>query len=1071
MNPCDNLISFVDGQLDTDEAEAFRAHLRACEACPDNLIEAVQLSARLSTLPPPTPRTRVPAPPSPPAELPSADDGREPHASMTMNPSSSGTATPVFPIHEAIEDSTTRTVQGETIGGTRARALALPAYWKRAVGWSMGFATVLATAIAGWQHHRALPGISAPSNPAPADGFAGLESQPYEIRLAYPGAAARRPVHDATLGSGPAPRPSAISFEAIAALQKRGDLHGVAIASLWNGSKPNDVSMMLNAIEQTEPVRSDRAAMAVLTTNAANAEPVLAELESLRRSKVDLVARAARWNYALVLARLDLPLAAAQAFQAIADEHEAGWADEAAERATQQSRLGDELRAKWRRACDAGEALLEAGTPVPHPLVSEFPGVLRAYFYNAVRTAPSAERVRALAPMAAQLDQLGDPGQHILTDYVQRVARLDFARRAPLAAGYAALLRGAPVPDPLAAQLTTETDDDAIADIVMGAMVERDVQGKLITGHRPWFQRRVSQSRDPWFQLVLARAEADIEWTSDAGGKAGNRYRAQTILQTARALCTPALRYQCLHLDRYLGEVYADLHQVPASLTLLRRTVADARAAGEWGRYLYLLMELADVERFHGATATVRAYASELLRMPTKCKDHQLIYRRLAGAAILDTDGPAARDYLAQAMALPCAGTDLPTAIYFSDIATLDPRPDDLAQLQHMLDALPQASKATAADQALIAALEGRVAIATERDRAGGVALLEKAIASANARRGDVNAEKARAAAYNMLAFDAAHRDDLTGALNLVARDLHPTPPGDCSVAMAAEGKRAVIVVRGADGQDRGRYFPDRPRQDGALRVPGDLVQGLSGCQRVGVMASAALQGQPGVLPAELAWSYTVRAVGWAAASNPPPDERHALIVTNVTPPPYLELQPLSTQPPDNISATTLSGAAATPTRVLTAMGDATEIQFHTHALLDVGVSDASYLVLSPEEPVRSPLAGRADPPYALTAEAIRGARLRRRPIVVLEACHSAVGARYEHEPWSLPDAFLAAGARAVFAAATEIPDVASGQFFARVLAQVRNGAAPAVALRDERIAALRKDPSNPWVASVILFE
>src|SRR6185295_1628474 len=174
-------------------------------------------------------------------------------------------------------------------------------------------------------------------------------------------------------------------------LQKRGDLHGVAIASLWNGSKPNDVSMMLNAIEQTEPVRSDRAAMAVLTTNAANAEPVLAELESLRHSKADLVARAARWNYALVLARLDLPLAAAQAFQAIADEHEAGWADEAAERATQQSRLGDELRAKWRRACDAGEALLEAGTPVPHPLVSEFPGVLRAYFYNAVRTAPSAE--------------------------------------------------------------------------------------------------------------------------------------------------------------------------------------------------------------------------------------------------------------------------------------------------------------------------------------------------------------------------------------------------------------------------------------------------------------------------------------------------------------------------------------------------------------------------------------------------------------------------------------------------------------------------------------------------------
>jgi cellulose synthase operon protein C len=1053
MNPCDNLISFVDGQLDADDAEAFRAHLRTCEACPDNLIEAVQLSAHLSTLPPPTPSTRVPAPPPPPAELPGTDDGREPQASMPMNSSSGATATPVIPTHEAI------------------KAMPPPASWKRAVGWSMGLAAIFATAIAGWPHHRAPPGISAPSNPTVVDVFAGLESQPYEVRLAYPGAAAKRPVRDAMLGSGAAPKPSAIPLDAVAALQQRGDQHGVAIASLWNGSKPNDVSMMLNAIEQTEPVRSDRAAMAVLTTNAANAEPVLAELESLRHSKDELVARAARWNHALVLARLDLPLAAAQAFRAIADEHEAGWADAAAERAKQLSRLGDDLHTKWQQACAAGEALLEAGTPVPRTLVGEFPGVLRAYFYNAVRTAPSAARVRALAPMAAQLDQLGDPGQHILTDYVQRVARLDFTRRAPLAAGYAALLRDAPVPDPIAAQLTTETDDAAVADIVMGAMVERSVQGDVIMRHRRWFRRRVNQYKDPWFQLVLPRAEVDAGWTVDAGGKAGNRYRAQTILHQARELCTPALRYQCLELDRYLGEVYADLHQVPASLTLLRRTVADARAAGEWGRYQKLLMELADVERFHGATATVRAYASELLLMSTTCKDYKLIYRRLAGAAILDTDGRAARDYLAQAMALPCAEADLATAISFSDIATLDPRPDDLARLQRMLEALPETSKATAADQAFIAALEGRVAIATRRDRAGGVALLEKAIASADARRGDVNAEKARAAAYNMLAFDAAQRDDLTGALNLVARDLRPTPPGDCSVAMAAEGKRAVIVVRGADGKDRGRYFPERLRQDGALSVPADLAQGLSGCQRVGVMASAALQGQPGVLPAELAWSYAVQAVERGAASNPPPDERHTLIVTNVTPPPYLELQPLSTQPPDDVSATTLSGAAATPARVLTAMGDATEIQFHTHALLDVGVSDASYLVLSPEEPVRNPPAGRADPPYALTAEAIRGAKLRRRPIVVLEACHSAVGARYEHEPWSLPDAFFTAGARAVFAAATEIPDVASGQFFARVLARVRDGAAPAVALRDERIAALRKEPHNPWVASVILFE
>jgi hypothetical protein len=141
-------------------------------------------------------------------------------------------------------------------------------------------------------------------------------------------------------------------------------------------------------------------------------------------------------------------------------------------------------------------------------------------------------------------------------------------------------------------------------------------------------------------------------------------------------------------------------------------------------------------------------------------------------------------------------------------------------------------------------------------------------------------------------------------------------------------------------------------------------------------------------------------------------------------------------------------------------MPGAHEIQFHTHALVDMGVSSASHLVLS------AGLAGG----YALTAEAIRGIALRARPIVVLAACHSAQGARYQHAPWSLPHAFLAVGARAVFAAGAAIPDAEAGPFFTRVLVRVRGGADPAVALRDERMAMLASNPAS-WVADVILFE
>jgi hypothetical protein len=226
-------------------------------------------------------------------------------------------------------------------------------------------------------------------------------------------------------------------------------------------------------------------------------------------------------------------------------------------------------------------------------------------------------------------------------------------------------------------------------------------------------------------------------------------------------------------------------------------------------------------------------------------------------------------------------------------------------------------------------------------------------------------------------------------------------------------------------------------------------------------MAQAALQGQPRVLPATLPWSYATGAHGEDSPQSPAPTEVQTLIVTNVKPPAYLHLPELMPRTPDPTASTrTLSGLEATPARVLAAMGGASEIQFHTHALMDAAVSDASHLVLSPGP----------DGSYALTAEAIQDTKLRGHPIIVLAACHSAQGARYQHAPWSLPHAFLTAGGRAVFAAGTAIPDADAGRFFADVLGRVRAGADPAVALRDQRIAALAADPSS-WAADVMLFE
>jgi hypothetical protein len=297
--------------------------------------------------------------------------------------------------------------------------------------------------------------------------------------------------------------------------------------------------------------------------------------------------------------------------------------------------------------------------------------------------------------------------------------------------------------------------------------------------------------------------------------------------------------------------------------------------------------------------------------------------------------------------------------------------------------------------------------------------------------------------------------------MTLIAAQLGLPAPGNCTVGMAAEDERAVIVMRGFDGQDVATYQRERRAHDRPPSVSPDLARGLERCDHVRVLATPVLYGQPRVLPPTLAWSYTTATRDRTAPRTGAPAAQQALIVANVTPPEYLQLPALSSRIDDSMSQTIkLSGPAATPTAVLAEMANASEIQFHTHALLDTGLSDASHLVLSPG----------SDGRYGLTAETIRGGNLRGRPIVVLAACHAAQGARYQHAAWSLPAAFISVGARAVFAAAASIPDQEAATFFARVLERTRKGTEPAIALREERMAALAAKPST-WIADVILFE
>ena len=157
---------------------------------------------------------------------------------------------------------------------------------------------------------------------------------------------------------------------------------------------------------------------------------------------------------------------------------------------------------------------------------------------------------------------------------------------------------------------------------------------------------------------------------------------------------------------------------------------------------------------------------------------------------------------------------------------------------------------------------------------------------------------------------------------------------------------------------------------------------------------------------------------------------------------------------------TWLHGPEATPSAALAAFATATEIEVHAHGVVDSTASSASLIALSQEA------GGR----YALSASDLRPGSLGAHPIVVLAACHAARTAGYVFDAWSLPSAFVRAGARAVFASPREISDAEARPFFDAVLGRIRAGATAAVALRDERTLWLARD-ARSWVADVIDFE
>jgi hypothetical protein len=1004
--PHDQLAAYVDGELPAAEAEAFELHLAGCAACRGALHDALQLVAIEAGAP----------------------------ARAQRSPAAVGA-----PIHR--------------------RPLA-----RRPAVLVAAAAVILVGIAAGVRRMLRVP--DAP--PAPI-ALALAPDRAIEGRVSYPAADRHRPYRVARAGAAPAER---IGFEPLAELEHRGDLHGVAAVSLLRGD-PVRATDYLDRAAPSLDVAADRALVLLAEGHPRDALIALDRvLDAAPRHPQAL------WNRALALRDLGLPLVAAEAFDAVAALHEPGWADEAAARARQLAGDVRERRAAFRRlAVDDGPRLATAGDAITPGTARRFPGMARLWLYDGVRAATTAAAVRALAPLAHALDEV--QGGDALTAYVERIARADFAVRAPLARRYAEVVAGNPLDDAGAARLRSALRAAHADDILLGAIFRlapgRHVDGSLI----PELRRLADASADPWLHLFA------LERAADTLIQAGDHAAAEPIALAALTACEATrLDYRCAALALTLAESYFLTNRLSDAQRVLDAHVGRTRRGGEWYLEQRFLVQFAEIAMLSDDVAgstlpVVRAYVRErTLGEPERCDVAAWGSELIAMLRVNRLDLAAARTELARAGAILAACPDAAPDgelsrsgenLFVTAHVLRDPgagSAEDVArarrQIAHARDS------AGPGMQAMLDHIEGRLML--DRDRAAGTALLERAIARADAlTRGEANASRARAYAYSLLALDAGRAGEWDRVWELLGRAARSSVPGRCTVGVAVEDGARVVVARGPDGTSHGAFTAAVPGAGPAIDaqhlISPALRDALRDCPEIDVVARPPVQGLAELLPADVAWSYRLDETApephaGAAATAPGAPRSLRVVIANAQPPAALGLAPLSpwrsTEAPD----VRLEGAEATPSRALAELAGATFVEIHSHGVMDASGAGASFLTLSPD----------SDGRYALTAAAIRRQPLRGHPVVILAACHAASTATYRHEAWSLPAALLAAGARAVIASTDIIDDDAAGALFDDVRGRIERGASPAIALRDARRALLDRAPGAAWPRGLMVF-
>lgn len=908
---------------------------------------------------------------------------------------------------------------------------------------------VLARPKAGSQREADLVAVTLPSH------------RTSEARLSWPGAAAHRPYQIVRSAEGAS---AGVPLGALSDLDRRGDWHGVGALALINGDHRQAEAFFRRAAA-SPALAADRAALALAEGHPERA--LTAAEEALRAAPGH---SAASWNRALALRDLGLSWAAAASFSQVAALGEPGWAQEARARATELEREAMARKALTERVLAAGPLLSSAPQALSLDDARRLPGLARVYLYDAIRSA-TAEQLVALEPLIEAVEGRAPNGP--LAALRQRMQAV--VQRAPdLVATYREISIKKTLPRAARAAFLQQLRATRAEDLLIGALIHLSPSGYVVSeSELPELARLTAASSDPWFRVLGLEQKAQVAILA-------NRLpEAEAVLLRARQRCqagdVPA--YRCLRVSLLLADTYARWQRLAEAHAERESAWKLARAEGEWlteGRLLAMGANLAVVadDSAGSQLPLARAYAEELaLRQPAACDVAITARYDLALTAINQLRFDEARRELAElpACSVPVELADsLRRVLVEAHLVREDLRqargagapaaPPRLATLRTTLAEL-RAAEPSPAQRAMLDHIEGRLLIDVEP--AAGEALLRRAISSARqlakdpALAAEVLVKKAEAYSFSVLALAKAQAGDGAAALATLSEELGLAVPARCALGIAVEDQRRMAVVRSADGKLLVSYDEERrsPRDDLRSVVSAAQLAALRECAVVDVLARPPVHGTSRLLPETMAWRYLSARRQPAMAPRGP-----SVVVADVEPPATLGLPRLATW--QSVSGRTLSGASATPERVLRALADAGEVVIHAHGLGSSDAGDAAFLALSADA------SGR----YALTAADVRGTVLHGNPLVVLAACNASVGAPVFHEPWSLPAAFVYAGARAVIASTAPIPDTEATAVVEAIRAAVAAGAPAAVALRDARQRSLAAG-GGEWVKDLLVFE